>query len=472
MIAAYLPARRAGRIAPVAAMRDDVALPESSLRRRLLGRRGLVVVGHRPRWCSASSARAARAAADRPRHAGDPGRRLADAPGARVVPSSAGLGVVFRRVFGTVGVLATQNSLRNPRRTAATASALMIGLTLVALMSILGQSAKASTDKAIDGSSLTRAARRVQRDPAHRSRPAIAEQIRRRRGRYGRAVPSGGGQGRRLHGVFLGAADPDQLAQALNVDMTPDRSGPLDGDPRRRSRWPRTSDLAGRRHVTLEFQTDRPLKNTRRRASSPPFDAGDLRHQSRHAREGRDQAARTRCCSSPTEPGADDGRCAPRSTTVLADHPTVTLKDPSGVRRRAEGADRHVPVHHLRAARAGDHHRGARHHQHARAVGDRANPRGRPAARGRDEPATAAADGAAGVGGDRVARRGARHRDGHGLRRELQRAIADRGLDVLSIPWCCSWCSSSSAALVGVLAAVLPARRAAKLDVLEAITTE
>ena len=39
MVAAYLPARRASRVAPVAAMRDDVALPESSLRRRVVGRR-------------------------------------------------------------------------------------------------------------------------------------------------------------------------------------------------------------------------------------------------------------------------------------------------------------------------------------------------------------------------------------------------------------------------------------------------
>ena len=35
-LAALLPARRASRIAPMAALRDDVALPESSLRRRVL----------------------------------------------------------------------------------------------------------------------------------------------------------------------------------------------------------------------------------------------------------------------------------------------------------------------------------------------------------------------------------------------------------------------------------------------------
>ena len=35
-LAAYLPARRAARIAPVTALRDDVAMPESALHRRLV----------------------------------------------------------------------------------------------------------------------------------------------------------------------------------------------------------------------------------------------------------------------------------------------------------------------------------------------------------------------------------------------------------------------------------------------------
>jgi putative ABC transport system permease protein len=63
-------------------------------------------------------------------------------------------GAVYRRVFGTVGRLASQNALRNPRRTGATASALMIGVALMAMMSIFGASASASTDAAI-GKSLT-----------------------------------------------------------------------------------------------------------------------------------------------------------------------------------------------------------------------------------------------------------------------------------------------------------------------------
>jgi putative ABC transport system permease protein len=60
------------------------------------------------------------------------------------------LGLVYRRMFGAVGLMAEQNATRNPRRTAATASALMIGLTLVAMMSVFGASAKASVDKSIN----------------------------------------------------------------------------------------------------------------------------------------------------------------------------------------------------------------------------------------------------------------------------------------------------------------------------------
>ncbi len=57
---------------------------------------------------------------------------------------------MYRRLFGTVGMLAGQNSLRNPRRTAATASALMIGLALAGTMVVIADSAKASTDAAIE----------------------------------------------------------------------------------------------------------------------------------------------------------------------------------------------------------------------------------------------------------------------------------------------------------------------------------
>ena len=53
---------------------------------------------------------------------------------------------------GTAGELATRNALRNPRRTASTASALMIGLGLVSFVVIFAASLTASTAAAIDDS--------------------------------------------------------------------------------------------------------------------------------------------------------------------------------------------------------------------------------------------------------------------------------------------------------------------------------
>ena len=54
----------------------------------------------------------------------------------------------------------------------------------------------------------------------------------------------------------------------------------------------------------------------------------------------------------------------------------------------------------------------------------------------------------------------------------LQRVLVDQGISVLSIPWSLLLVFLVVAALVGVLAALWPARRAARMDVLAAISTE
>ncbi|GAU68591.1 putative membrane protein CrgA [Streptomyces sp. NBRC 110611] len=51
------------------------------------------------------------------------------------------------RLFGISGVLARQNAVRNPRRTAATASALMIGLMLITGMTVIAGSVQQGVDK-------------------------------------------------------------------------------------------------------------------------------------------------------------------------------------------------------------------------------------------------------------------------------------------------------------------------------------
>lgn len=51
------------------------------------------------------------------------------------------------RVFGVAGTLARQNSVRNPRRTAATASALMVGLTLITGLTVVATSVQTAIEK-------------------------------------------------------------------------------------------------------------------------------------------------------------------------------------------------------------------------------------------------------------------------------------------------------------------------------------
>jgi putative ABC transport system permease protein len=62
------------------------------------------------------------------------------------------LGVPATRLSGTAGFLARENARRNPRRTAATASALMIGVALVGFITILAASTRTSVEQAVDHS--------------------------------------------------------------------------------------------------------------------------------------------------------------------------------------------------------------------------------------------------------------------------------------------------------------------------------
>jgi putative ABC transport system permease protein len=66
------------------------------------------------------------------------------------LPLSRFLGALLPRVRGITGSLARENAMRNPKRTAATASALMIGVGLVGFITILASSTRASIDATID----------------------------------------------------------------------------------------------------------------------------------------------------------------------------------------------------------------------------------------------------------------------------------------------------------------------------------
>ncbi|MBW5485446.1 ABC transporter permease [Streptomyces bambusae] len=153
LVAAYVPARRAGKVSPMAALRD-AGTPgdrKAGVVRAVLG---LVLTGLGG-GCLYLTAQAEKAGAGSlwlglgivltligfivigPLLAGGVVRVLS--------------GVVLRP-FGSVGRLAERNALRNPRRTGATAAALMIGLALVACLSVVGSSMVASATEELDRS--------------------------------------------------------------------------------------------------------------------------------------------------------------------------------------------------------------------------------------------------------------------------------------------------------------------------------
>ena len=66
------------------------------------------------------------------------------------LPLSRVIGLPLPRLRGIAGQLARENAMRNPKRTAATASALMIGVGLVSFITIFAASTKASFSNTVD----------------------------------------------------------------------------------------------------------------------------------------------------------------------------------------------------------------------------------------------------------------------------------------------------------------------------------
>jgi putative ABC transport system permease protein len=65
-------------------------------------------------------------------------------------PATGAIGAPLPAVAGITGTLARNNAIRNPKRTASTASALMIGVGLVTFIAVVATSAKAQIDDMID----------------------------------------------------------------------------------------------------------------------------------------------------------------------------------------------------------------------------------------------------------------------------------------------------------------------------------
>ncbi|GGF14020.1 ABC transporter permease [Williamsia phyllosphaerae] len=149
MVSAYAPARRAAQVSPVEAMRESATDGASSLRMRTsIG--GLLAVVGIALVLVGTSGQGAKFAATVGGGALVLIFAVVFAAPALSRPFVGALGRVIGRPFGKIGQLARTNAVRNPRRTAATAFALTLGLMLVAVVGTFGSSLKGSIDDTIN----------------------------------------------------------------------------------------------------------------------------------------------------------------------------------------------------------------------------------------------------------------------------------------------------------------------------------
>jgi len=148
VVSAYSPARRAVRVAPVEAMRAGHGSVAESLRPRAIAGTVLAIVGAALIGTGAYHVGATAALIVGIGTAAMIFAALFTAP-ALSRPVVRGLGVLLRP-FGPIGRMSRNNALRHPRRTAATAFALMLGLLLVTSTGILDASAKSGINELVD----------------------------------------------------------------------------------------------------------------------------------------------------------------------------------------------------------------------------------------------------------------------------------------------------------------------------------
>ena len=152
IVAAISPARKAAKVSPVAAMQDvTVGSTGYGSKERVMVGTTILLLGVAALFTGLFTNVASRV--------------LVVGAGALLVffgvsvlgrtvslPLSRAVGAPLPRLRGVTGKLALQNAMRNPKRTAASASALMIGVGLVGFFTILGSSSTASVNSAIDRS--------------------------------------------------------------------------------------------------------------------------------------------------------------------------------------------------------------------------------------------------------------------------------------------------------------------------------
>ena len=155
LLAAIIPAVRATRVSPVEALSDQAIAPTRRRRRFVTGLAVLLSLGGIVAICvglfggieSSSDAAALLGLGAVLMFFG-----TALLSPRFVAPLASVVGFALERVRKLTGRLARENAVRNPGRTATTAAALMIGLALVTFVAVFAAGIKSSIDDAIDNS--------------------------------------------------------------------------------------------------------------------------------------------------------------------------------------------------------------------------------------------------------------------------------------------------------------------------------
>ena len=401
MIASVRPARRATRVPPIAAVREGATLPPGRFARyRPVGSAVLAVLGFLSLAYGMFGAQ---------RH--ERRSSLFMGLGALLVffgvalfssqlvrPLAAVLGVPGDRLAGAPGVLARENATRNPQRTGSTAAALMIGLALVTLVTMLATSIRASffgaVDKIFDRRLRGHGGEQLRPDPDRDRQTSCGR-------RPASTTSSASASARHAH-----LRRTKHSVSAIDPGGEPDLQAGLDGRLAADARHARPDgaftdkDFAKNHNLTL---------GSKCAAARPERRAADV-HDQGHLRPA-------------------VGRLAVRRPLMISSrHLRQALHAPAGPvrllqrrRRRLEGEQREArpgaeglperegpeprrvqeepgelpqehPQHPLRAARALRDRQPVRDRQHARADDLRADARARDAARGRDDALAGAVD--------------------------------------------------------------------------------
>ncbi|NUL03225.1 ABC transporter permease [Streptomyces lunaelactis] len=146
---ALMPAVRAGRTAPLAALRETAVDHSAASTKRAYAGTGIALAGIGLILAGVVAGPSIRLAAA--------GAVMALAAFVVLGPVAASvavrvLGRPLDRLRGVSGSLAKRNALRSPKRTAATATALMIGVAVVSLFTVFGASLKATMDQTVSRS--------------------------------------------------------------------------------------------------------------------------------------------------------------------------------------------------------------------------------------------------------------------------------------------------------------------------------